>query len=259
MFYILFFILGAVFGSFLDCLIYRINEEKSILNRSYCLNCKKTLGILDLIPVFSYIVLLGKCRYCKSKIQFENFFVEVILGILFSFGYWFFFVSGLWLHGQLIISFIFYLILVFILSFIFIYDLKYYLIVDFIVYLGIVLSIIFNLIMKNNILNIFYGIVLGVIFFGIQYVISKGKWLGSGDILLGVFMGALLGFKITIVALLITYFSGAIIGIFLLLSKSKKEKTKLKIPLGPFISFAMFISFLFGEQLLNWYINLLII
>lgn len=255
MFYILFFVLGAIFGSFLDCLVYRIHQEKSILGRSFCTCCNKILGFLDLIPVFSYIFLGGKCRYCKSKFSIEHFLVEFILGTLFTFGYWFFFVSNLWVYGHILISFIFYLILVFLLSFIFIYDLKYYLVVDIFVYTGIILSIIFNLIIGKDFYSILYGIILGIGFFGAQYLISKGKWLGSGDILLGAFMGALLGIKIMIVALMICYFSGSIIGILFLILKRKKMESK--IPLGPFISLGIFLSFIFGEQIINWYFNLL--
>lgn len=257
MFYILFFILGAVFGSFLNCLIYRIHKEKSILGRSFCISCNKTLEFWDLIPIFSYIFLRGKCRHCKSKFSIEHFLVEFILGSLFVFGYWFFFVSNFWTFGNLIISYIFYLILVLILSFIFIYDLKYYLIVDIVVYLGIFLSIIFGLIIGKNIYSILYGIILGLCFFGAQYLISKGRWLGSGDILLGVLMGSLLGLKITIVALMICYFTGSIIGVFFLILKKKKMESR--IPLGPFIAFATLVCFLFGEQLVNWYFNLIIL
>ncbi|MDD4290255.1 MAG: prepilin peptidase [Patescibacteria group bacterium] len=255
MFYILFFILGAIFGSFLDCLIYRIYREKSILGRSFCVSCNKILGFLDLIPIFSYIFLRGKCRHCKSKFGIEHFLVEFILGVLFVFGYWLFFSSNLWIYGNLIISFIFYLILVFLLSFIFIYDLKYYLVVDVFVYVGILLSIVFNLIIGSDFYNILYGVILGIGFFGIQYLLSNGKWLGSGDILLGTLMGSLLGIKNTIVALMICYFSGAMLGILFLIFKKKKMKSK--IPLGPFISFGIFISFIFGEQIIKWYFNVL--
>jgi leader peptidase (prepilin peptidase) / N-methyltransferase len=257
MYIILFFILGAIFGSFLNCMIYRIHKEKSILGRSFCLSCNKTLEFLDLIPIFSYIFLRGKCRYCKSKFSIEHFLVEFISGSLFAFGYWFFFSSGFWAYENLITSYAFYLLLTFLLSFIFIYDLKYYLIVDVVVYVGIFLSIVFNVIIGKNIFSILYGVILGLCFFGVQYLISKGRWLGSGDILLGVLMGSLLGFKITIVALMICYFVGSIIGVFFLTLKKKKMDSR--IPLGPFIAFATLVCFLFGEQLVNWYFNLIIL
>lgn len=255
MYIILFFILGAIFGSFLNCLIYRIHKEKSILGRSFCINCNKTLEFWDLIPVFSYIFLRGKCRHCKTKFSIEHFLVEFILGSLFAFGYWFFFVNNFWIFGNLIISYLFYIFLVLILSFIFVYDLKYYLIVDLVVYLGIFVSFIFNLIIHKSFYEMLFGLILGFCFFGFQYFISRGRWLGEGDIILGCLMGVLLGLKISIVALFLTYFSGAIISIFLLLLKVKDKSSK--IPLGPFISLAIFISFLFGHSIFNWYINII--
>ncbi len=255
MFILIFFVLGAIFGSFLNCLIYRINEEKTVLGRSFCTNCNTTLRFFDLVPIFSYIFLLGRCRYCKSKFSIEHVLVEFILGTLFAFGYWFFFMSSFWIFGNLIFSYIFYLLLLLLLSFIFIYDLKYYLIVDVVAYFGIFVSLIFNIFIHKDFYEMLYGLILGLCFFGLQYLISRGRWLGSGDIILGCFMGVLLGLKISIVALFLTYFLGAIISILLLLLKIKDRSSK--IPLGPFISLAMLISFLWGQSIFNWYINII--
>mgnify|MGYP005809248535 FL=1 len=84
LFYILIFIIGALFGSFYTLAIYRIPKKQDITHtHSYCPNCNHKLGLLDLIPIFSYIFLLGKCRYCKEKIRPRYLIIEILSGILF--------------------------------------------------------------------------------------------------------------------------------------------------------------------------------
>ena len=83
-FYIIIFIIGILFGSFYTLAIYRIPRKQDITHtNSYCPNCHHKLGFLDLIPIFSYIFLFGKCRYCKEKIKPRYFFIELISGIIF--------------------------------------------------------------------------------------------------------------------------------------------------------------------------------
>ena len=83
-FYILIFIIGSLFGSFYTLAVYRIPKKKDITHtHSYCPNCNHKLGLLDLIPIFSYIFLLGKCRYCKEKIRPRYLIIEILSGVLF--------------------------------------------------------------------------------------------------------------------------------------------------------------------------------
>ena len=83
-FYVLIFIIGALFGSFYTLAIYRIPKKQDITHtHSYCPNCNHKLGFLDLIPIFSYIFLLGKCRYCKTKIRPRYLIIEILSGLLF--------------------------------------------------------------------------------------------------------------------------------------------------------------------------------
>ena len=127
MFIIFFFIFGAIFGSFINCLVYRLHSEKTMLGRSFCPKCKHTLGFFDLFPLLSYIFLKARCRYCKDKISIQYFLVELFTGIIFSFGYWVYFIHNPGLEVN-ILSLIFYLIISLFLIIIFLYDLKYYLV-----------------------------------------------------------------------------------------------------------------------------------
>ncbi len=255
MFYILFFIFGAIFGSFINCLIYRLKNKKTILGRSFCPHCKHNLGFLDLFPIFSYLFLGCRCKYCKKLISFQYFFVEFITGVLFVFGYYFYFSSGFFSGTNIILNLVFYLISSLFILMIFIYDLKYYLVEDLIIYPAIIFVFIFNLLTGKNILNMILAGFIGFAFFGLQYFLSRGKWMGGGDMFIGLFMGFLLGFPNVILAIFLSYMIGGFVALFLLLFRLKKVSNK--IPLGPFLVFATFVVFLLGDKILNWYLNLL--
>ena len=82
--YIILFIMGIFFGSFYTLAVYRIPKRQDITHtHSYCPNCNHKLGLLDLVPVFSYIFLMGKCRYCKQKIRLRYLILEILSGLLF--------------------------------------------------------------------------------------------------------------------------------------------------------------------------------
>ena len=130
--YFFIFLFGLTIGSFLNCVIYRLEKSESFLKgRSYCPNCKHILGWQDLIPVFSFLILKGKCRYCQQKISWQYPLVELFTGLIFLFVFYI-------LHST------FYILISCFLIVIFVYDLKYSLIPDKIIYPAIILSLIFN-------------------------------------------------------------------------------------------------------------------
>ena len=252
MFIIFFFIFGAIFGSFINCLVYRLHSEKTMLGRSFCPKCKHTLGFFDLFPLFSYIFLKAKCRYCKEKIGIQYFLVELFTGIIFSFGYWVYFINKVGLETNSLFL-VFYLIISLFLIIIFIYDLKYYLVLDSIVWPVIIISFLFNFfILKVDLLNLLIAGAIGASFFGIQFIVSKGKWIGGGDILIGLLIGFVLGWPKVILAIFMSYILGSIIGIILLSFKKKGWSSQL--PFGPFLVFSTWLVMLFGDAILNWYL-----
>jgi prepilin signal peptidase PulO-like enzyme (type II secretory pathway) len=252
-FIIFFFIFGTIFGSFINCLVYRLHSEKTMLGRSFCPKCKHILGFFDLFPIFSYIFLKTRCKYCKNKISVQYFLVELFTGIIFSFGYWFYFINKIGLENN-ILFLIFYLVISFFLIIIFIYDLKYYLVLDVVVWPGIIIAFLYNFfLLKVDLFSLLIAGVVGVSFFGIQFIFSKGKWIGGGDILIGLLIGFTLGWPKVILAIFISYILGSIIGIILLTFKKKGWSSQL--PFGPFLVFSTWLTILFGDIILDWYLS----
>jgi prepilin signal peptidase PulO-like enzyme (type II secretory pathway) len=218
---------------------------------------------LDLIPIFSFIFLKGKCRYCGKKISIQYPLVELASSILLVFIY-----LNLNLIGENILAFypfnpiLLYVLMVFltmILLAIFVYDLKYYIIPDGLVVSGFFIAVIFIfysyfIIDKFSLIDNALGMITFAGFFAIQYFISKGKWVGWGDVNLGLLLGVILGLKLTVLSLMLAYISGAIISLILIALKIKSRKDI--IPFGPFLIAASFLSFFYGNEVINWYLNI---
>lgn len=251
------FIFGLIIGSFLNVVIYRLHRgEKFITGRSKCLFCGHKLYINDLIPLFSFLFLKGRCRYCKQSFSKQYFLVELFTGIIFSLIFLSIFPNQSFINFETLalIKLLFWWIIASFLIIIFVYDAKYYLILDKISIPAIFIALVFNLILGNNLLNfLFAGLIAGS-FFLLQYTISKGRWVGGGDIRLGFLMGVILGFPNVITALFIAYVLGSIISIILLLNKQKHWGDK--IPFGTFLTIATIVTMLYGDILVNWYLSL---
>ena len=243
------FLFGLSIGSFVNCLVWRLHENKTILGRSICPHCKHQLAWYDNIPLLSFIFLRGKCRYCGEKISWQYPTVELITALLFVLAFFIHF-SG---SNFLLLARDWFLISVMII--IFIYDLKYYLILDIISLPSILIMFIFNLLLGFNLLNLLISGIIGGSFFLIQFIISKGKWLGGGDIRLGLLMGVSLAWPMSLFAILLAYVLGSLISVPLLILKKKSFKSE--IPLGAFLAPATIITLFWGEVVLNWYLNLI--
>ena len=230
-------------GSFLNSVIYRLEKRESFISgRSYCPHCKHQLGWQDLIPLFNFLILRGKGRYCRQKISVQYPLVEIAAAFLFvlaTFKSPNLLVGGYW---SLVIGF---------LIIIFIYDLKHYIIPDEVIYPAIAIALIFNQfpIFKFSIFSAFGA----AAFFAAIVLFSRGKWMGIGDIKLAFFMGLFLGYPNILVALFLAFFIGAIMGIGLIIFK--KRRFSSQIPFGPFLAAGTLMSLFFGENLMRWYAN----
>ena len=241
--YIFVFFFGLIVGSFLNCVIYRLEEGKSFLKgRSFCPDCKHTLSWQDLIPLLSFLILKGKCRYCKKPISWQYPLVELATGILFI----------------LILNFstrpggvILFVVSCFLIV-IFVYDLKHYIIPDKIIYPAIAIALIFNFQFSIFNYSIFSAFGAAAFFLAIVLV-SRGKWMGVGDIKLAFLMGLILGFPNILAALFLAFLIGAIIGVGLIVSQKKTLKSE--VPFGPFLVTGTFIALFWGENIINWYLN----
>ncbi len=250
------FLIGLFIGSFLNCVIYRLDKGKSFVKgRSYCPKCKHTLSWNDLIPVFSFLFLKGRCRYCKEKISMQYPIIELITGILFAVVYFYFSYNPYLLIGYLIITSIFVVV--------FVFDLLYFLVPSDYVYGGVFVILIMHLLMfmegNGFDLSLFFnylspyliGALIPFLFFGGLHVISKGKWMGFGDAEIGLLMGIVLGWQRVLISLLLAVFLGAIIGVIMIILKKKGLKSE--IPFGPFLIIGFYTALLFGQELILFY------
>lgn len=252
---IIFFVLGLIIGSFLNVVIFRFNTQRSFGGRSGCMTCQSTLCWYELIPLVSFFALNGRCRNCKTKISVQYPVIEFISGLIFA---------GIFLKFQDIffidtfvfsISYAYYVTMFSILLVIAAYDFKHKIIPD-------TLSLIFGIITFvglfffvnfiffphiPSILEFLSGIFLALPF-AFLWFISKGTWMGLGDAKLALGLGWLLGFSSLLSGAVVAFWSGAIIGLILLVF-SKKYKIKSEIPFAPFLVLGTLIAFLFELHL----------
>lgn len=253
------FIIGTFFGSFINALVYRLHHNLSfVLARSHCPKCQHTLTWHELIPVLSFLWQRGKCINCRQKISWQYPIVEILVGFLFVIIYQTH-IIGPQFHLPNFPEIV-YLVGLFVftvwLVIIFVYDFKYYLILDKITLPAMVLALGWQMIMNfsfGHFLNILLAAMLGGGFFLLQFLVSKGKWIGGGDIRLGVLMGLLLGWPQVLVAMMLSYIIGAVVAIGMVLLKKKHWGEQ--IPFGTFLTIGTFIALLWGEIILKWYLG----
>ncbi len=247
--FILVIILGLVVGSFLNVCIFRIPNEESIsFPPSHCGICGHNLYPKDLIPVFSYIFLAGKCRYCKSKISVQYPFIE-ILNCLF---YFFFALK----YGMTMLT-LKYCIMASILIVIGMIDLKTQYVYRSVTVTGgacgaafAVCGYFFN---GDNILNYVLGGLIGALVIGLIVFFTRG--MGEGDIEIAFICGLFLGLKGILLTLFFSVIIGGITGSVILIMKLKKIKDK--IAFGPSLAMGAIITAFFGNEIINAYIILL--
>ncbi|MGC9031455.1 MAG: prepilin peptidase, partial [Minisyncoccia bacterium] len=202
-------------------------------------------------PILSFIFLKGKCRYCKEKISLQYPLVEFFTGFLFFLTYFkfsfydfknfFYFLSLLIIHSCLILIFVF--------------DLKYYLIPDSFLVIGILFSFLYNLpfFLKNfSYFELFLSFLPAILFFFL-WLISKGNWIGFGDVKMAIFMAIFLFWPKVLLAVFLSSLLGAFLGVILIFFGKKTLKSQ--IPFGPFLVLGTLTTFFFGENIINWYLS----
>jgi prepilin signal peptidase PulO-like enzyme (type II secretory pathway) len=268
MFYTSIFIFGLLIGSFLNCVIWRLHKEEKITGRSYCPKCRHQLAWYENIPVFSFVFLRGKCGHCQGRISSQYPLVELITAMFFSYSFYVisaqFPISNFQFPNnfqfpisnyQFLIQLFKYFFLISIMIIIFVIDLRWYLIMDIITLPACVIIFITNILLRHNWQNLLISGIIGGSFFLMQFLISKGKWVGGGDIRMGLLMGLALGWPNIIIALMLAYFIGSIVGIALILVGKKQWGSQ--VPMGVFLSTATVITLFWGEDILEWYLHLL--
>lgn len=258
---------GLCLGSFVNALVFRLHLQSgkkrqdkntnnlSILHgRSMCVHCRHPLAWYDLLPVISWIALKGRCRYCRKPISTQYPLVEILVAALFVLSY------AVWPYGfDAIGIFLFSFWLLFLVGFtaLMVYDVRWMLLPDKLVYPLLVLAITqvtLEAILRQEfsiIAEAVWGLIAVGGLFYVLFQISKGKWIGGGDVKLGFILGLLAGgfieglMVIFIASLLGTIASSIYVG--------KKGALKKRIPFGPFLIIATIIVYLFGGSIINWY------
>lgn len=252
---IVFFLLGVVIGSFLNVVIFRLNTHKTFGGKSICLSCEKYIYWYDLVPIFSYAILKGRCRHCKSKISFQYPLVELITGIVFlflflKFGYIFYVDPIIFSLTYGFYAGIFSLLLIII-----VYDIRHKIIPDVLSFFFGILAFIGVFLFSDFMLNPhlpklydFAGLLLSIPF-ALFWLVSKGKWMGLGDAKLVIGLGLLLGLSKAIFGIMLAFWIGAIVGILLIIFK-KLKGFKSEIPFAPFLILGAFLAFVFDVYFL---------
>lgn len=239
-------IFGLIFGSFYNVVAIRLlNKESFVSPLSHCPECKHTLAIFDLIPVFSYLFLRGKCRYCQATISLIYPFGELLTALSFYVVY-----KQIQFTWELVVAFFFVSLLILA----FLTDIRQKLILDTLTLPALIILLILRLFIGEHSFWFYLsGGILGfLLLLGIA-VVSKGG-MGGGDIKLYAAVGVALGPWLTLLSLFLASFFGTIIGGILMLTGTVKRKQP--IAFGPFIFLGALISYLYSTSLWAWYVSL---
>ncbi|QQG43263.1 MAG: prepilin peptidase [Candidatus Daviesbacteria bacterium] len=258
------FIVGAVLGSFIKTLTDRILRQDSLGGRSRCPHCSHPLAALDLIPLLSFIFLQGRCRHCHKNIGLEYLLVEVVMGVLIAYLFIQYVPQTMDLStagGGWISSFqlLFKIFLISVLVALALADLKKMLIPDRIVLPAILISTVYLLILAGSIdiqlliPNFLSAFVIWLFFMAI-ILVTGGKGMGGGDAKLGVLIGLSVGFPLSLLSIMLSFFLGA--GVALILVALRKRRFGQTLPFGPFMVSSTIISLFWGYSIIDWYLKL---
>ncbi len=240
--------LGVILGSFLNALLFRFNTGKGMGGRSRCMRCNHSLVALDLVPIASYLFLGGRCRYCSAKISLQYPLVEAVAGVLS--------VKIFFLTAPDVLHFALLLGIWLTILFIVVYDVRHMVIPwSSSILLFVLAALHLLLVPPSSLWNLFAGPLLALPFLLLSLV-SNGRWMGWGDSGLELSLGMLLGLTPGITALLLGVWSGALVGIALILiarlTPTKHSRVKgegftihSEIPFAPFLALGAALVFFF--------------
>lgn len=244
--YTVIFLYGITIGSFLNVCIYRLPLHEDIVKlSSHCMTCGQKLHWYDLIPVFSFLGLRGKCRYCGQKLSIQYPLVELINGILYC---------VITAVCGLELTTILYCLLASALLTLSVIDFRTYEIPLGINIFIFVLGVLHLILRREDWLSYTLGFLAVSLPLYLLFVLTKGRGIGGGDIKLMAAAGLLLGWKYILLAFIL----GCILGSVIHIMRMKIQKADHVLAFGPYLSAGILISLLFGEPLFTWYLNLLL-
>ncbi|MDD5230607.1 MAG: prepilin peptidase [Candidatus Marinimicrobia bacterium] len=252
MIYVILFIAGAIAGSFLNVLIYRLPRNLSIIRPpSHCPHCTNPIRFYDNLPIISYLILRGKCRHCDHKISGRYPLVEILTGLAFvMLFYKFGWTTSAYFYGILLVYLI---VIVFI-------DIEFHKIPNILILTGLLCGVTLLLISTpRNPIDAGLGLLVGagIMFFWSVFgrLLFKKECLGGGDVKLAILVGLYLGLSGTILAIFISFILAGLVGIGLVLIKGLKMDGRL--PYAPFLAIGAIATIVSGQPIINWYLGFL--
>jgi leader peptidase (prepilin peptidase) / N-methyltransferase len=241
---------GAVVGSFLNVCIYRLPRRESVaFPASHCPRCTRQLSWFDNVPIASYLALRGRCRTCAARISIRYPIIEAITALMFLLGWWTY-GPGILLVSRLVFGCA--------LIVLFAIDLEHHLLPNTITLPGIVLGFLFACFTEPGWLSSLIGIAVGG---GALWAVAEGYYrlrhedgLGMGDVKMLSMIGAFIGWKLTLLSLMLASVSGSVIGLFMIVTR--RGGLKYALPFGTFLALGAAAAVTVGPRLLNWYIAL---
>ena len=250
------FVLGLIFGSFANVIVFRLNTGESLVfGGSRCFYCGRNLKWFELIPVISFFALRGKCRTCGSKVSRQYSIVEILSGLLFLL---------LWSElgsdqaGQNSVLAMTAILFFWLLLTMSVYDFRHKIIPNLLVYLATAVAVL-SAFLNNGVSGlpqyIFSGLGL-FLFFTSLWFISGGRWMGFGDAKLALALGVMLGWPLSLAAFFMSFWLGALLGLLYKFS-NRSAGFKTQMPFAPFLSAGGLAAYLWGEKIIFWYLSLL--
>jgi leader peptidase (prepilin peptidase)/N-methyltransferase len=248
---ILILLLSLAWGSFLNVVIFRLPRNMSLNHPpSTCPGCGRRIRAADNIPVLSFLLLRGKCRFCEAKIPFSTLLVEILtpLAILVLHSKYglspMFFASAVFASAMIVLAFI---------------DFYHQILPDEITLPGLVLALIFtgfrtDLALRQALVASLAGAGFLLAVYGTYWLVRRKEGLGMGDVTLMLFIGAFLGLRLTIFTLIAASFAGAVIGVIIL--AVQKKDLQQALPFGSFLAPAAYAALIWGDSIVTAYLRL---
>jgi len=243
--------LGAIIGSFLNVCIYRLPRAKSIAwPASACPHCDRGLSWYENIPIVSFLALRGRCRTCRASIGIRYPIVEAVTAAMFALAWWYY-GPGVLLVSRLILGCA--------LIVLFAIDLEHHLLPNAITIPGVVVGFVLSFFTEPGWIGSLIGMLVGG---GVLFAIAEAYYrarheegLGMGDVKMLAMVGAFIGWKLTLLTLMMASLSGTVIGLALIVSK--RGGMKYALPFGTFLALGAALAATVGPAMLDWYLGLL--
>ncbi len=237
----LLFFIGLFIGSFLNVVVDRLpRQENFFAGRSHCEFCKHVLAWYDLVPIFSFVFLQGRCRYCKKFIGWKYPLIELTAGIVFTLSGWAIGINSLLILG-VVIGIASCLIIIFYI------DLFDGIIPDSVLLVLLIFSIAEKVLLRENFLNLVVAALVTGLCFCALYFFTRKKGIGFGDVKYAFAMGFLLGFPDIIPGLYIAFLTGAVLALILVIARKKSFGSS--VPFGPFLVLGTLCNLFWGTQI----------